>query len=96
LPTGFSWNVSDVDLFEISEAFAVVAMAAQRDLGILREMLNINGEACVRGQAVGAIGARLIATLLKALEMHDLKRAVAVLCISGGEATTIAIKRIVH
>src|SRR5712691_9109367 len=88
------WSVGDVDLFEINEAFAVVAMAAQRDLGIPREKLNINGGACALGHPIGATGARLLVTLLHALEAQNLKRGVAALCIGGGEA--IAIERIVH
>jgi acetyl-CoA C-acetyltransferase len=90
------WSVSDVDLFEINEAFAVVAMAAQKDLGIPREKLNVNGGACALGHPIGATGARLIVTLLHALEAHNLKRGVAALCIGGGEATAIAVERIVH
>jgi len=90
------WGVGDVDLFEINEAFAVVPMAAQRDLGIPREKININGGACALGHPIGATGARLIVTLLHALEAHGLKRGVAALCIGGGEATAIAIERIVH
>jgi len=90
------WSVGDVDLFEINEAFAVVAMAAQRDLGIPRERLNINGGACALGHPIGATGARLIVTLLHALEAQNLKRGVAALCIGGGEATAIAVERIVH
>jgi acetyl-CoA C-acetyltransferase len=88
------WTVADVDLFEINEAFAVVAMAAQKDLGILRERLNINGGACALGHPIGATGARLIVTLLHALEAQNLKRGVAALCIGGGEATAIAIERV--
>ena len=90
------WSVGDVDLFEINEAFAVVAMAAQRDLGIPREKLNINGGACALGHPIGATGARLIVTLLHALEAQNLKRGVAALCIGGGEATAIAVERRVH
>jgi acetyl-CoA C-acetyltransferase len=90
------WSTSDVDLFEINEAFAVVAMAAQRDLGIPRDKLNINGGACALGHPIGATGARLIVTLLHALEAQNLRRGVAALCIGGGEATAIAIERIVH
>jgi acetyl-CoA C-acetyltransferase len=90
------WSVGDVDLFEINEAFAVVAMAAQRDLGIPRERLNINGGACALGHPIGATGARLIVTLLHALEAQNLKRGVAALCIGGGEATAIAVERLVH
>ena len=88
------WSVGDVDLFEINEAFAVVAMAAQRDLGIPRDKLNINGGACALGHPIGATGARLIVTLLHALEAHNLKRGIAALCIGGGEATAIAIERV--
>jgi acetyl-CoA C-acetyltransferase len=87
------WSVGDVDLFEINEAFAVVPMAAQRDLGIPREKLNINGGACALGHPIGATGARLIVTLLHALEARNLKRGIAALCIGGGEATAIAIER---
>jgi len=88
------WTVADVDLFEINEAFAVVAMAAQKDLGIPRERLNINGGACALGHPIGATGARLIVTLLHALEAQNLKRGIAALCIGGGEATAIAIERV--
>lgn len=89
------WGVGDVDLFEINEAFAVVAMAARRDLGIPAERLNVHGGACALGHPIGATGARLIVTLLGALARHDLKRGVASLCIGGGEATAIAIERVV-
>jgi acetyl-CoA C-acetyltransferase len=88
------WSVGDVDLFEINEAFAVVAMAAQRDLGIPREKLNVNGGACALGHPIGATGARLVVTLLHALEAQNLKRGVAALCIGGGEATAIAVERL--
>lgn len=87
------WSVGDVDLFEINEAFAAVAMAAQKDLGISREKLNVNGGACALGHPIGATGARLIVTLLHALQARGLKRGVAALCIGGGEATAIAIER---
>src|ERR1700748_1152903 len=90
------WSVGDVDLFEINEAFAVVPMAAQRDLGIPREKLNINGGACALGHPIGATGARLIVTLLHAMEANNLKRGIASLCIGGGEATAIAVERITH
>jgi acetyl-CoA C-acetyltransferase len=73
-----------------------VAMAAQRDLGIPREKLNINGGACALGHPIGATGARLIVTLLHALEAQNLTRGVAALCIGGGEATAIAVERISH
>lgn len=87
------WRVADVDLFEINEAFAVVAMAAAQELGIARERLNVNGGACALGHPIGATGARLIVTLLHALRHHGLRRGVAALCIGGGEATAIAIER---
>ena len=87
------WRVADVDLFEINEAFAVVAMAAAKDLGIDRDRLNVNGGACALGHPIGATGARLIVTLLHALQNRGLKRGVAALCIGGGEATAVAIER---
>jgi acetyl-CoA C-acetyltransferase len=87
------WSVGDVDLFEINEAFAVVAMAAAKDLHIAADRLNVNGGACALGHPIGATGARLIVTLLHALEHRGLKRGVAALCIGGGEATAIAIER---
>jgi acetyl-CoA C-acetyltransferase len=90
------WDVGDVDLFEINEAFAVVPMAAARDLGIPREKLNVNGGACALGHPIGATGARLIVTLLHAMEARNVRRGIASLCIGGGEATAIAIERVVH
>lgn len=87
------WSVGDVDLFEINEAFAVVPMAAARDLGIPRDKLNVNGGACALGHPIGATGARLIVTLLHAMENNNVKRGIASLCIGGGEATAIAIER---
>jgi acetyl-CoA C-acetyltransferase len=88
------WKVGDVDLFEINEAFAVVAMAAMRELGIGHDILNVHGGACALGHPIGATGARLIVTLLYALERNGLRRGVAALCIGGGEATAIAIERV--
>jgi acetyl-CoA C-acetyltransferase len=88
------WSVADVELFEINEAFAVVAMAAQRDLGIAEDRLNVHGGACALGHPIGATGARIIVTLLHALERHGLTRGVASLCIGGGEATAIAVERL--
>ena len=73
---------------------AVVAMAAQKDLGIARDQLNVNGGACALGHPIGATGARLIVTLLHALEARNLKRGVAALCIGCGEATAVAVERI--
>ncbi len=87
------WSKADVDLFEINEAFAVVTMAAMRDLSLPHDIVNINGGACALGHPVGASGARVMVTLLAALEKHGLKRGVAALCIGGGEATAIALER---
>ncbi|MCX7899095.1 MAG: acetyl-CoA C-acyltransferase [Methylocystis sp.] len=87
------WRVGDVDLFEINEAFAVVVMAALRELAIPHEKTNIHGGACALGHPIGASGARIVATLLAALEKYDVRRGVAALCIGGGEATAIAIER---
>ncbi|GGD69809.1 acetyl-CoA C-acyltransferase [Croceicoccus mobilis] len=88
------WTIDDVDLFEVNEAFAVVALIAERELGIPREKLNVNGGACALGHPIGASGARIMATLLGALENRELKRGVASICIGGGEATAIALERI--
>src|SRR5690606_5636744 len=85
------WNIADVDLFEINEAFAVVAMAPMRELGIPRDKINVNGGACALGHPIGASGARLVVTLLNALKTRGLKRGIASLCIGGGEATAIAV-----
>jgi acetyl-CoA C-acetyltransferase len=86
------WTVDDVDLFEVNEAFAVVAMIAARDLGIPDDKLNVNGGATALGHPIGASGARIMATLLAALQARGLKRGVASLCIGGGEATAIALE----
>jgi acetyl-CoA C-acetyltransferase len=86
------WKVSDVDLFEVNEAFAVVAMAPMRDLGIAHEKLNVNGGACALGHPIGASGARLVVTLIHALKARGGKKGVAALCIGGGEATALAIE----
>jgi len=85
--------LSDVDLFEINEAFAVVAMAAMRDLDLPHDKVNVHGGACALGHPIGASGARILVTLIAALERYDLKRGMAALCIGGGEATAIAIER---
>ncbi|KPF61138.1 MULTISPECIES: acetyl-CoA C-acyltransferase [Rhizobium/Agrobacterium group] len=85
--------LSEVDLFEINEAFAVVAMAAMRDLDLPHDKVNIHGGACALGHPIGASGARILVTLIAALERYDLKRGMAALCIGGGEATAIAIER---
>ncbi len=86
------WSVDDVDLFEVNEAFAVVAMIAERELGIDRAKLNVNGGACALGHPIGASGARVIATLLSALQARGGKKGVASLCIGGGEATAMAVE----
>ena len=86
------WSVGDVDLFEINEAFACVAMAPMKDLGIAHEKLNVRGGACALGHPIGASGARLVVTLIAALRATGGKRGVASLCIGGGEATAIAIE----
>jgi acetyl-CoA C-acetyltransferase len=87
------WSTSAVDLFEINEAFAVVTMAAMRDLDLPHDKVNVHGGACALGHPIGASGARILVTLLAALEQYDLKRGVAALCIGGGEATAMAIER---
>jgi acetyl-CoA C-acetyltransferase len=89
-----NWTKEDVELWEINEAFANVAMVAIRDLGLDHAKVNVNGGACALGHPIGASGARLIVTLLHALEKHNLKRGVAALCIGGGEATAVAIERV--
>jgi acetyl-CoA C-acetyltransferase len=86
------WQASDVDLYEINEAFAVVAMAAIHDLKLDHAKVNVNGGACALGHPVGATGARILATLISALQARGGKRGVAALCIGGGEATAIAIE----
>lgn len=88
------WALEDVDLFEVNEAFAVVAMAAIRDLSLAPEKVNIHGGACALGHPIGASGARVLVTLLAALQTYGLKRGVASLCIGGGEATAMAIERL--
>jgi len=86
------WSKDDVDLFEINEAFAVVAMAAMKDLGLDHDKVNVHGGACALGHPVGASGARIVVTLLSALKKYGKKRGVAALCIGGGEATAMAVE----
>lgn len=88
------WNVEDVDLWEVNEAFAVVPMAFMHEMGISRDRMNVNGGACALGHPIGASGARIMVTLLNALETRGLKRGVAAICIGGGEGTAIAIERV--
>jgi acetyl-CoA C-acetyltransferase len=90
---GTGWSTKDVDLFEINEAFAVVTMAAMRDLDLPHDKVNVHGGACALGHPVGASGARIIVTLVNALEKYGKTRGVASLCIGGGEATAVAIER---
>jgi acetyl-CoA C-acetyltransferase len=86
------WRDADVDLYEINEAFAAVTMIAMADLGIDHDRVNVNGGACAVGHPIGASGARIIVTLLYALQARAAKRGVASLCLGGGEATAIAIE----
>ena len=87
-----NWAANDVDLYEINEAFAVVTMAAMRDLGLDHDKVNVNGGACALGHPIGASGARILVTLISALQARGLKKGVAALCIGGGEATAIAVE----
>ena len=86
------WSVDDVDLYEINEAFAVVAMAAMRDIGLSHDKVNVNGGACALGHPIGATGARIATTLIYALRARSLKRGIASLCIGGGEAVAIGVE----
>ena len=88
------WSAKSTDLFEINEAFAVVAMAAMHDLELPHDKVNVHGGACALGHPLGASGARIMVTLMAALERHGKKRGIAALCIGGGEATAIALERI--
>lgn len=92
LLTKINWTIDQVDLFEINEAFAVVAMAAMRDLNIPHEKLNIHGGGCALGHPIGASGSRILVTLISALKERGLKRGIASLCIGGGEATAVAVE----
>jgi acetyl-CoA C-acetyltransferase len=87
------WSVADVDLWEVNEAFAVVPMAFMHEMELSPDVVNVYGGACALGHPIGASGARILVTLLNALERHDLKRGVAAICIGGGEGTAIAIER---
>ena len=87
------WSTSDVDLWEVNEAFAVVPMAFMQEMGLSRDVVNVNGGACALGHPIGASGARIMVTLLNALEKRGLKRGIAAICIGGGEGTAIAIER---
>jgi acetyl-CoA C-acetyltransferase len=87
------WTKDDVDLWEVNEAFAVVPMAFMHEMDLSRDKVNVHGGACALGHPIGASGARIMVTLLNALERYDLKRGVAAICIGGGEGTAIAIER---
>jgi acetyl-CoA C-acetyltransferase len=87
------WKASDVDLWEVNEAFAVVPMAFMHEMHVHRDIMNVNGGACALGHPIGASGARIIVTLLNALEKRNLKRGIAAICIGGGEGTAIAVER---
>jgi acetyl-CoA C-acetyltransferase len=86
------WHIADVDLFEVNEAFATVTMAAMHELNINHDKMNVNGGACALGHPIGASGARIVVTLINALQQRGLKIGVAALCIGGGEATALAIE----
>ncbi|GGO55613.1 acetyl-CoA C-acetyltransferase [Roseovarius pacificus] len=88
------WSKDEVDLWEVNEAFAVVPMAFMQEMGLPRDKVNVNGGACALGHPIGASGARIMVTLLNALEKRGLKRGVAAICIGGGEGTAIAIERV--
>ncbi|MEB3702513.1 Acetyl-CoA acetyltransferase [Candidatus Bealeia paramacronuclearis] len=94
LLTQVGWNLQDVDLFEINEAFAVVVLAAMKELNLSHNKVNVLGGACALGHPIGSSGSRLIVTLLHALKSRGLKRGIAALCIGGGEATAIAVEMI--
>ncbi|SDZ05936.1 acetyl-CoA C-acetyltransferase [Jannaschia faecimaris] len=87
------WSIADVDLWEVNEAFAVVPMAFMHEMGLSPDIVNVNGGACALGHPIGASGARIMVTLLHAMEARDVKRGIAAICIGGGEGTAIAIER---
>ena len=87
-----NWTVDEVDLFEVNEAFSVVAMSAMKEIGISHEKLNVHGGACALGHPVGASGSRIVTTLIGALKKNNLKKGIASLCIGGGEAVAMAIE----
>jgi acetyl-CoA C-acetyltransferase len=86
------WRAEDVDLWEVNEAFAVVPMALMTDLALSHDIVNVNGGACALGHPIGASGARIMVTLMYALQARGLKKGVATLCIGGGEATAVALE----
>jgi acetyl-CoA C-acetyltransferase len=96
LLTGLGMSVDEVDLYEVNEAFAVVTMVTMQELGLEHEKVNVHGGACALGHPIGASGARIVVTLMNALETLQLDTGVASLCIGGGEATAVAIERVTH
>jgi acetyl-CoA C-acetyltransferase len=86
------WNTDDVDLFEINEAFAMVTMLAIQELGLDHDKVNVHGGACAQGHPIGSTGARIIVSLMYALQQYGKKKGIAALCIGGGEATAVAIE----
>jgi acetyl-CoA C-acetyltransferase len=88
------WRSEQVDLYEINEAFAVVTMCAMRELGLPHERVNVHGGACALGHPIGASGARILVTLIHALEKYGCDKGIASLCIGGGEATAVAVERL--
>lgn len=94
LHDNLGWSPDNVDLYEVNEAFAVVIMAAMRDVGLDHDKVNVNGGACALGHPIGASGARITTTLLYALKTRGLKRGIASLCIGGGEAVAIGVELI--
>ena len=87
-------KIDDIDLFEVNEAFAVVALAAMKDTGITHDKLNVNGGAVALGHPIGASGARILVTLIHALQDRGLKRGLAAICIGGGEATAMIVEMV--
>ena len=88
------WNVDDVDLFEINEAFAVVTLASMKEIGVSSEKVNVNGGSCAIGHPIGASGSRILVTLIYALRARGLRKGIAVICIGGGESTAIAVETV--
>ena len=86
------WSVADVDLWEVNEAFAVVPMALMADLRVAHDIVNVHGGACALGHPIGASGARIMVTLIYALQARGLRKGLATLCIGGGEATAVALE----
>jgi acetyl-CoA C-acetyltransferase len=87
------WRLDDIGLYEVNEAFAVVTMAFMRELNVPREKVNVHGGACALGHPIGASGARILVTLLAAMQRYDVKRGLAAICIGGGEATAVALEK---